>query len=150
MSNFIFSANGDVSDLDNNIETMADVDKPLDYFNLAGNLKLAGSIKATDFIKEDGKPLETVTVTKLALPKNFFLDGSKVGINEEKPIADLDIKGKVRVQGETQLKKTIVDGLFKVGRDDSHPWNAGWGNGVHTWNLKVDDIACLTARAPEI
>ena len=141
MSNFIFSANGDVSNLDNNIETMADVGKPLDYFNLAGNLKLAGSIKATDFIKEDGKPLDTVTVTKLALPKNVYYADGKVGINEEKPTADFDVKGKVRVQGETQLKKTIVDGLLKVGRDDSHPWNAGWGNGVHTWDLKVDATA---------
>ncbi len=141
MSNFIYSANGDVADLENNIETMADVSKPLDYFNLAGNLRLAGSIKATDFIKDDGKPLDTVTVTKLALPKNVYYADGKVGINENKPTAALDVKGKVKVQGETQLKKTIVDGLLKVGRDDTHPWNAGWGNGVHTWDLKVDATA---------
>jgi hypothetical protein len=43
----------------------------------------------------------------------------------------------------------IIPGLLKVNRNDSHPWNPGWGNGVHTWDLKVDasaDIASLGVR----
>jgi hypothetical protein len=31
--------------------------------------------------------------------------------------------------------------MLKVNRDDSHPWNNGWGDGVHTRDLKVDETA---------
>ena len=141
MSNFIYSANGDVNNLANNIETMADVSKPLDYFNLVGNLKLAGSIRATDFIRDDGKSLDTITVTKLGLPNNVYYVNGKMGINEEKPMTDLDIKGQVRVQGNTSLNKTTVDGLLKVGRNDSDALAANFGKGIHTLNFKADGTA---------
>ena len=149
MSNFIYSANGDISDLNSTIETMADVGKSSDYLNLAGNLRLAGKVMATDFVRDDGKSLDTVTITKLALPPNIYYTYGKMGVNEEKPMADLDVKGKVRIQGETELKKTYIKGMLKVNRDDSHPWNNGWGDGIHTSDLKVDgitDINNLTSK----
>jgi hypothetical protein len=149
MSNFAYLANGQIENFDTIIEGMGDKSSVDDYLNLVGNLKLAGTVYADNFVK-DGKPLSEFEVTKLALPNNVYYVNKKMGINEEKPQADLDVKGKVRVQDETMLKKTYIDGLLKVGRDDSHPWNTGWGNGIHTGDLKVDataDINNLNTRS---
>ena len=38
-------------------------------------------------------------------------------------------------------KNTYINGMLKVNRTDANPWNPGWGNGVHTWDLKVDASA---------
>lgn len=149
MSNFVYLANGQVENLDNVIEGMGDKSATDDYLNLAGNLKLAGTIYADNFIKS-GKPLQEIEVIRYGLPYNVYYVDKKMGINEEKPKADLDVNGNIRVQGETALQKTIVDGILKVGRNDYHPWNDGWGNGVHTLDLKVDgtaDINNLNTRS---
>ena len=117
MSNLIYNANGEVF-YSNTIETMVDVAKTQanvaqtqtnvaqtqDFFNLAGNLKLSGRMIATEFVKEDGKPLDTVT--KVGLPKNVYYMDNKVGINVDKPTADLDVKGGVK------LSNTSSDGKF--------------------------------------
>ncbi|ULY68465.1 hypothetical protein [Chlorella virus XW01] len=53
-------------------------------------------------------------------------------------------KRPVRIDGTT-----YINGLLKVNRTDEHPWNHGWGNGVHTWDMKVDasaDINNLSVR----
>ncbi len=103
MSNLLYNANGQVLEQNNEIENMADLGKAQDFFNLAGNLKLAGSIRATDFIKDDGKPLDAVT--KLALPKNVYYVDNRVGINVEKPLADLEVKGGVKLSNTSPDKK---------------------------------------------
>jgi hypothetical protein len=72
-----------------------------DYLNLAGNLKLAGTIKATNFIKEDGTPLNEITRFGLALPKNVYHVNNKIGVNQENPEADLDISGTLRAGNAT-------------------------------------------------
>ena len=72
-----------------------------DYLNLAGNLKLAGTIKATNFIKEDGTPLNEITRFGLALPKNVYHVNNKIGVNQENPEADLDVSGTLRAGNAT-------------------------------------------------
>ncbi len=106
MSNINFAADGSIIKNNRVIESMADA-KPLDYFNLSGNLKLAGSIRATDFIKEDGTSLPSVTVNKLALPENVYYVDKKLGINQENPSADLDVKGRARVLGELGVEGSM-------------------------------------------
>ncbi len=106
MSKINFAADGSIIKNNRVIESMADA-KPLDYFNLAGNLKLAGSIRATDFIKEDGTSLPTVTVNKLALPENVYYVDKKLGINQDKPMADFDVRGAARVQGELGVEGSM-------------------------------------------
>jgi hypothetical protein len=111
MSRLTFAANGSIIKNNRTIESMADT-KPLDYFNLAGNLKLAGSIRATNFIKEDGTALESVTVNKLALPENVYYLNKRVGINEENPQADFDVKGTTRLQGGLTGSDALFAGSF--------------------------------------
>ena len=111
MSRLTFAANGSIKKNNRIVESMAD-NKPLDYFNLAGNLKLAGSIRATNFIKEDGTALESVTVNKLALPENVYYLNKRVGINEENPQADLDVKGTTRLQGGLIGSDALFAGSF--------------------------------------
>jgi len=106
MSKINFTADGSIINNNRIIESMADA-KPLDYFNLSGNLKLAGSIRATDFIKEDGTSLPSVTVNKLALPENVYYMDKKLGINQDKPMADLDVKGRARVLGELGVEGSM-------------------------------------------
>ena len=108
MSNINFGTNRSTNN--RLIENMADA-KPLDYFNLSGNLKLAGSIRATDFIREDGTALDTVS--KLALPKNFYLLDNKIGINQQTPVADFDVKGQSRFVGDLNVDGPMgVSGNF--------------------------------------
>lgn len=69
---------------------------------------------------------------------------------------DLTVNGKLTVPGGLEIKgkmdvekNTYIKGLLKVNRTDEHPWNPGWGNGVHTWDMKVDasaDINNLSVR----
>ncbi len=106
MSKINFAADGSIIKNNRVIESMADA-KPLDYFNLSGNLKLAGSIRATDFIKEDGTSLPSVTVNKLALPENVYYVDKKLGVNQDKPMADLDVRGTARVQGELGVEGSM-------------------------------------------
>ncbi len=106
MSKINFAADGSIIKNNRVIESMADA-KPLDYFNLSGNLKLAGSIRATDFIKEDGTSLPSVTVNKLALPENVYYVNKKLGVNQENPLADFDVKGTARVQGELGVEGSM-------------------------------------------
>ena len=106
MSNFMYTANGSVkSNKQRIIEGMADSGTqqklPTDFFNLAGNLKLAGSVRATNFYKEDGSELQSVV--KLGLPENVFYVEKKLGINQDKPTADLDVKGTARVSGDVGI-----------------------------------------------
>lgn len=127
MPNFLYSANGS---LIKNIEGFADTSDnmeprrrilqryipnsvntpiqkkeyqiPPDFFNLAGNLRLAGVIRAMDFIKEDGTSLDTVT-TSQGIPKNIYYVNDKMGINVSNPTANLDVKGVTRIDGELSL-----------------------------------------------
>ena len=113
MSKLTFSADGSIIKNNRTIESMSDTDtKPLDYFNLAGNLKLAGSIRATNFIKEDGTVLEAITVNKLALPENVYYLNKRVGINEENPQSDFDVKGTTRLQGALTGSDALFSGSF--------------------------------------
>jgi len=112
MSNFMYTANGSaISNKERTIEGMANTDAktsqklPSDFFNLAGNLKLAGSVRATNFYKEDGTELSSVN--KLALPENVYYMDKKLGINQDKPMADLDVKGRARVLGELDVEGTM-------------------------------------------
>ena len=99
MSNFMYTANGSVkSNKQRIIEGMADSKAPSDFFNLAGNLKLAGSVRATNFYKEDGTEIQSVV--KMGLPENVYYIDKKLGINQDKPMADLDVKGNARILGE--------------------------------------------------
>ena len=101
MSKFMYTANGSVkSNKQRIIESMTDNESkaPSDFFNLAGNLKLAGSVRATNFYKEDGTELESVV--KMGLPENVYYIDKKLGINQENPMAALDVKGKARILGE--------------------------------------------------
>jgi hypothetical protein len=52
-----------------------------------------------------------------------------------------DFAKKLQEGGVTHPGKLQVNGMLKVNRNVSHPWNEGWGNGVHTWDLKVDASA---------
>ncbi len=117
MSNITFTANGSVVRTNKIVESMADTDsKPLDYLNLVGNLKLSGSVRATNFYKEDGTELQSITVNKLALPDNVYYVDRKMGINEEKPTTDLDVKGTGRVQGNFGIGGNLITsgtGIFK-------------------------------------
>ncbi len=115
MSNIAFTADGSILKNNRIIESMTDT-QPLDYFNLAGNLKLSGSIRATNFYKEDGTEIQSVTVNKLALPENVYYVDKKMGINETNPTADLDVKGTGRVQGNFDISGNFVSkgpGTFK-------------------------------------
>ncbi len=117
MSNITFTANGSVVRTNKIVESMADTDsKHLHYLNLVGNLKLSGSVRATNFYKEDGTELQSITVNKLALPDNVYYVDRKMGINEEKPAADLDVKGTGRVQGNFGIGGNLITsgtGMFK-------------------------------------
>ena len=119
-----FSANGDIikkSNKTRKYEYMSDVSSntteenpqavnslntQLDYLNLAGNLKLAGSIRATNFYKEDGTELPVVA--KLALPDNFYYIDKKLGINRENPTYDLDINGNTRMSGNLYIDNNLL------------------------------------------
>ncbi len=120
MSNFMYTANGSrISNKQRIIEGMADTNTnsntPTDFLNLAGNLRLAGSVRATNFYKEDGTELQSVTVNKLALPENVYYVDKKLGINQDKPIVDFDVKGKARVLGELGVDGSMgVSGKFGV------------------------------------
>ncbi len=137
MSKFMYTANGSaVSNKQRIIEGMADATPsqklPSDFFNLAGNLKLAGSVRATNFYKEDGTELNAVN--KLALPENVYYVDKKLGINQDKPMADLDVKGRARVLGELG-----VDGSMGVSGNLV-------GRGTSTFGGKViaeDDLAVM-------
>ncbi len=118
MSNFMYTANGSrISNKQRIIEGMTDTNTnaPTDFLNLAGNLRLAGSVRATNFYKEDGTELQSVTVNKLALPENVYYVDKKLGINQDKPTVDFDVKGKARVLGELGVDGSMgVSGKFGV------------------------------------
>ena len=107
MSQFYCNANNSCNN--RVVENMADT-KPIDYLNLVGNLKLAGTVRATDFIKDDGTSLTSVTVNKFALPNNVYYIDNKLGINEENPQASFDIKGTSRFQGGVSTTENVVIG----------------------------------------
>lgn len=113
MSNIFFSANGDILNV-NNIEHFSETDMNAvkmapDSYKLAGNLVLSGAIRATDFIKEDGSLLQSVTVERAALPKNIYFVENRMGVNEEKPQNELDVKGNSRIQGNILIGNEIQD-----------------------------------------
>ncbi len=137
MSKFMYTANGRViSNKQRIIEGMADVvpaqKLPSDFFNLAGNLKLAGSVRATNFYKEDGTELSSVV--KMGLPENVYYVDKKLGINQDKPMADLDVKGRARVLGELG-----VDGSMGVSGNFAGKGSATFGGKV----VAEDDLAVM-------
>ena len=154
MSKFMYTANGrTISNKQRIIESMANSDDkpaqklPSDFFNLAGNLKLDGSVRATNFYKEDGTELQSVI--KMGLPENVYYVDKKLGINQDKPIADLDVRGNARVTGELGIdgsmglagnfigkgRVTAEDELF-VGKNAGVAGNLGVG-GAGTFAGKV-------------
>ena len=108
---------------------------PTDFFNLAGNLKLAGSMRATNFYKEDGTELQSVV--KLGLPQNVYYIDNKLGINQDKPMADLDVKGKARILGELG-----VDGSMGVSGN-----LVGKGTGSFSGKLMTEDELFVSKHA---
>lgn len=163
MSNFFYTLDGRLQ----NIETMSEVKvDALESFNLKGNLNLQGNIRADDFLTKDGSSLLKNVDNKLAsvdskitnavnslrdstgLPKALRVIDTKLGVNKEKPLAELDVGGSGLFDKDVQ-----IGGLLRVGRTPAHPWNAGWGSGVHTWDLKVDasaDINNLRTRGDHV
>lgn len=145
MSNFMYTANGRaISNKQRIIEGMADTDAkpaqklPSDFFNLAGNLKLAGSVRATNFYKEDGTELSSVV--KMGLPENVYYVDKKLGINQDKPMADLDVKGKARVLGELGVEGSMgVSGLMGVGGNF-----VGKGTGTFAGRVVAEDDLSVT------
>ncbi len=85
---------------------------PTDYFNLAGNLNLAGSIRATNYYKYDGTTLPSVT--QLALPSSVYYVNKKLGINQPAPNADFDINGSLNastINSETAVFNNLNAGM---------------------------------------
>lgn len=62
-------------------------------------------LKASDFIKEDGTFFDSVT--RLGLPKNVSYVDNRMGVNTNKPNADLDVRGNFKVYG------SFDDGKFE-------------------------------------
>lgn len=94
MSSFFYSANGqiqnvreDMSDVAPNASSNASSNESsgrLSDYLLDGNLKISGSVIASKFLNESGKPIE--------IPEN------------------LDVKGSLKVKGQTELNKTNIKG----------------------------------------
>jgi filamentous hemagglutinin family protein len=159
MSNFFYTIDGKLQ----NIEAMSNVrsenksenkSETIDTFNLRGNINLAGNIRAKDFLTEQGASILKDVDNKLAsvdariasavnsvkdstgLPKTLRVIDNRLGVNKEKPLAELDVGGSGSFD-----KDVRIGGMLRVNRSTENPWNAGWGNGVHTWDLKVDGSA---------
>ena len=80
-----------------------------DFLNLVGNLKLAGSMRATNYYKDDGS--ELTSVLKVGLPDNVYYVDKKIGINQSKPMADIDITGKTNILGDFSVNgSTLISG----------------------------------------
>lgn len=121
MSNIVFTADGQHYNL--GIETMTNVSStgsgsdnvPLsmtssppagDFLNLAGNLKLTGSIRATNFYKEDGTELPSVS--RLALPSTVYSNGNNIGFNVRVPNEALEVDPNLKVHKNLIVKGNIV------------------------------------------
>ncbi len=90
MSSVFYSANGqienireDMADVAANVSSNVSSSGLSDYF-LDGNFKVSGSVMASKFLNESGKPIE--------IPEN------------------LDVKGSLKVKGQTELNKTNIKG----------------------------------------
>jgi hypothetical protein len=62
----------------NSIEKFTENKENTEFLALVGNLATSGTIKAKDFIKEDGSSVKEVH--KLALPKNFKVEDNKTEV----------------------------------------------------------------------
>jgi hypothetical protein len=127
------SANGNVGINNNNPQAKLDVND---------NVRV-GPSESGNFIIIGGKNRDTTKGEHshiLTTDGALYLDSK----NEKDLHLNLHNKRAVKMGGNT-----YVNGMLKVNRTDDHPWNTGWGNGVHTWDLKVDasaDINNLNVR----
>ncbi len=146
MSNYFYPAHG-YNEIEHFEENMADI-KNSDYF-LDGNLKVSGSLVANKIMTDDGK---TFDLSKQTLPKNInFVDG-KMGLNQEKPSADLDINGilKVKEIHLGNLKLTNTENSLRIQNEfgfiDIGTKNKDWGH-IYTdrpkfaLNKQVTDVS---------
>ena len=82
---------------------------PGDFLNLAGNLKLAGSVQATNFYKEDGTELNYVT--KLAFPDDIYYTNKNLGIGVKQPCSKLDVAGTVKISNNNKKTTLSVESI---------------------------------------
>jgi hypothetical protein len=75
-----------------------------DFLTLAGNLKLAGSVQATNYYKEDGTRVKSVT--KLEFPDDIYYSNKNLGIGVKNPCSKLDVNGTVKISNNS--KKTTL------------------------------------------
>jgi hypothetical protein len=88
----------------NSVEKFTENKENTEFLALVGNLATSGTIKAKDFIKEDGSSVKEVH--KLALPKNF-----KVEDNKTEVLGDFTTTGDFIVKsGDKNVFKVNKDG----------------------------------------
>jgi hypothetical protein len=107
----------------NSIEKFTENKENTEFLALVGNLATSGTIKAKDFIKEDGSSVKEVH--KLALPKNF-----KVEDNKTKVLGDFTTTGEF-------LVKSGDKNVFKVNKDGDVAINGrlySSGTDLHLFN----------------
>lgn len=88
-----------------------------DSFKLDGDLHLDGKIKAKSYLVLD-ENIDKRGLYNLA-SKNIYFDEQKIGINNEKPIKSLDVKGDMKIKGRSHLNYLNIEGGLCLKNSDT-------------------------------